>query len=105
VSPEQWIRHFRDEVATKVIVGMYRATEAAPAQLFYAHQDHAHLAAHIALADSVLQYTRGFPMLIDLADTVCSRVFGRDTLAGPASAAYVGTGEPWRYLGERMTRL
>ena len=56
---------------------LYRATRLAPAQLFYAHADHAHLAAHIALADSVLQEQRGFPLLIDLADHVCRSIWRR----------------------------
>ncbi len=104
VTPEQWIRRFRDEVAAKVVVGVYRAARLAPAQVFYAHEDHAHLAAHIALADSVLQVHRGFPMLIDLANAVCGRVFGRETLAGPASVAYAEAEAPWRFQGERATR-
>ena len=104
VTPEQWIRRFRDTVAARVVVGVYRATLPGPAHVFYAHEDHAHLAAHIALADSVLQEHRGFPMLIDLANGVCSRVFGPDTLAGPASVAYADAGVPWRYQSERMSR-
>ena len=80
---EEWIRRFRDEVASQVVVGVYRATSLAPAQVFYAHVNHADIAAHIALADSVLQEHRGFPLLLDLADNVCSAVFGGDTLSGP----------------------
>lgn len=104
VSPQRWIENFRDEVAEQVVVGVYRATELAPAQMFYAHRDHADIAAHIALADSVLQAHRGFPLLIDLADNVCRGVFGAETLTGPVSAAYVGANAPWRYLSERATR-
>jgi hypothetical protein len=33
----------------------------------------------IALADSVLQEQRGFPMLIDLADATCKSVYGRES--------------------------
>ena len=47
-----WLR-FRDEVAPHVVYGLYRATAIAPPQLFYAHADHAAVAARIALADSV----------------------------------------------------
>lgn len=104
LTPDGWIRRFRDVVAPKVIVGVYRATRLAPAQLFYAHVDHADLAAHIAIADSMLQEHRGFPMLIDLADSVCSGVFGGDTLNGPVATAYADAGSPWRYLSERATR-
>jgi hypothetical protein len=102
--PEEWIRKFRDTVAPQVIVGVYRASQLSPAQVFFAHVNHADLAAHIALADSILQIHRGFPLLIDLADNVCRGVFGADTLAGPVSTAYADAGAPWRYLSERSTR-
>lgn len=104
LSPEQWIKKFRDDVAPQVVVGVYRATDLAPAQVFFAHRDHADVAAHIVLADSVLQAHRGFPLLIDLADNVCHGVFGADTLSGPVSAAYADANAPWRYLSERATR-
>jgi hypothetical protein len=54
LSPRQWIERFKDTVAPRVVVGVYRATQMSPAQVFYAHEDHADLAAHIAIADSVL---------------------------------------------------
>jgi hypothetical protein len=104
LTPEQWVRRFRDEVASRVVVGVYRATALAPAQVFYAHADHADLAARIALADSVLQEQRGFPMLIDLADQVCRSVYGGSSLQELTAAAYAAAGAPWRYLSERTTR-
>src|SRR5262249_34351908 len=66
LTPQQWVMKFRDEVAPKVVYGVYKATRLAPPQVFYAHVDQAHVAARIALADSVLLEKRGFPMLIDL---------------------------------------
>jgi hypothetical protein len=104
LSPRQWMVRFRDEIAGQVAVGVYRASEVAPARVFYAHVDHAHEAARIVLADSLLQPHRGFPMLIDVADHVCSATMGPDTLAGPIQAAYTRAGVPLRYLGERSTR-
>lgn len=104
LSYEGWIQRFLAEVAPKVVVGVYRATLLAPAQVFYAHVDHAKLAAHIAIADSMLQEHRGFPLLIDLADHVCRGVFGGDTLSGPVATAYADAGAPWRFLSERATR-
>lgn len=104
LTPDQWIRRFRDVVAPQVVVGVFRATDLSPAQMFYAHKDHADIAAHIVLADSALQAHRGFPLLIDLADHVCRGVFGGDTLAGPVAAAYAGADAPWRYQSERATR-
>ncbi len=104
LTPRDWIARFRDDVASQVAVGVYRAGELAPAHLFYAHVDHAHEAALIALADSVLQPHRGFPMLIDVAHHVCAATFGPDSLAGPLQLAYTRAGAPLRYLSERMTR-
>jgi hypothetical protein len=104
LSAMEWIRRFKDRVAPNVVVGLYRATNVAPAQVFYAHAEHAHLAAHIAIADSILQEHRGFPLLIDLADNVCTSVFGGSSLSGPLATAYADAGAPWRYQSERRTR-
>jgi hypothetical protein len=103
VDPTEWIPRFIDRVASQVAVGLYRATRLAPAHLFYAHVDHADLAAHIALADSILQEHRGFPLLIDLADQVCTAVIG-GTLKRLTETAYAAAGVPWRYFSERTTR-
>jgi hypothetical protein len=103
LRPREWIPRFLERVASKVVVGVYRATLLAPAQVFYAHEDHADLAAHIALADSALQEHRGFPLLIDLAHHVCGAVFG-GTLQSLTESAYAAAGAPWRYRSERTTR-
>jgi hypothetical protein len=58
----------------------------------------------IAVADSVLQQERGFPLLIDLADRVCSSIYGGGSLRDLTAAAYAASGAPWRYLSERSTR-
>jgi hypothetical protein len=104
LAPEQWVRRFRDEVAPRVVYGLYRATLLAPPQLFYAHAEHAHVAACIALADSVLLEQRGFPLLIDLADRVCQSVYGGGGLKEMAASAYAQAGAPFRYGSERHTR-
>ena len=101
---EEWVRRFRDEVASQVVVGVYRAGDLAPPQLFYAHRDHAEVAGRIALADSVLQAHRGFPMLLTVADRVCASSLGGDTLRGPLDVAYTEAGAPLRFLAERATR-
>jgi hypothetical protein len=103
LSPEEWIPRFIDGVGSQVVFGLFRATRLAPAQLFYAHVDHSDVAAHIALADSVLQAHRGFPLLLDLADHVCTTVFG-GSLNSLTEAAYAAAGEPGRYFSERSTR-
>ena len=98
------VDNFVDECGEKIIIGMYRASKYAPAQMFYAHADYPHEAALIAMADSVLQEHRGFPMLIDLSDSLCTATFGAETFAVSTQLAYAAAGEPFRYLSERKTR-
>lgn len=93
-----------EDVGDKIIVGLYKVWEAAPPRIFYAHVDYADLAAHIVMADSILQEHRGFPMMLDLADTVCRTTFGTETLLPSVQIAYTSAGEPFEYLGERETR-
>jgi hypothetical protein len=98
------VKEFGHDYGKRITKGVFRASEMGPAQMFYAHLDHAHEAALIALADSVLQDVRGFPMLIDLADMLCRTTFGRETLAAPTQIAYAEAGEPFRYMTERQSR-
>jgi hypothetical protein len=103
-APLQKALDFAHEVGPLILVGIYRASSLAPAQIFFAHADHAHEAALIALADSVLHEHRGFPLLIDLADMVCSAHFNASGFAGAVGAAYAAAGAPYRYLHERASR-
>jgi hypothetical protein len=104
LTPEQWLWRFRDRLAPRVVVGVYRATLLAPPQVFYAHEDHVHVAARIALADSALQEQRGFPLLLDMADRLCRQCAGGGSLAELADAAYLAAGAPFRYRSERANR-
>jgi hypothetical protein len=98
------VNKFVKDCGPNIVIGMYRASQLAPAQMFYSHIDHAHEAALVVLADSVLQQHRGFPMLIDLADGVCRASFGGETFGVSAQVAYAQAGEPFRYVSERSTR-
>ena len=104
LSSRRWMQRFREEVAPRIVYGLYRATRLAPPQVFFAHADHVHTAARIALADSVLMEQRGFPMLIDVADRVCRSVYGGGSLREMAEAAYARAGAPYRFQSERPTR-
>lgn len=95
---------FVSDIGHKIAVGVYRASAHSPATPFFAHVDRVHEAAHIAIADSVLQEHRGFPLSIDLADAACRAMFGADTFDDAVAAAYREHGEPLRYLPERNTR-
>lgn len=100
----QLAEEFCKEVGPHIAIGVYRASAAAPPYLFFAHADYACEAALIAMADSVLQEHRGFPMLIDLADTICRTTFGNDIFNNAIQMAYAHAGEPFRFLNERQTR-
>ena len=107
---ESWTRvrkmvaDFANDCAPQVVIGMFRAAELAPVQVFFAHVDFAHEAALIAMADSMLQDHRGFPMLLDLADQTCSATFGQDVFTASTQMAYASVGAPYRYMTERSTR-
>lgn len=104
LTPEEWVIRFRDEVASQVLVGVFRASALAPPQVFYAHREHFELAAAVAIADSVLLPDRGFPMLIDLADRACKSVYGGGSLRDVADTAYARAGAAFRYASERTHR-
>ena len=95
---------FCTETAPNILVGVYRTSTDVPPQVFYAHADYVHEAALVAMADSVLQSHRGFPMLIDLANTVCGSTFGAGAFNSTVQSAYSQAGNPLRYVGERETR-
>lgn len=101
---DKQVEQFGHDFGRQIVKGVFRSSEIAPAQMFYAHVDYAHEAALIALGDGVLQEDRGFPMLIDLADTLCRATFGRETLISSTQTAYADAGEPFRYMSERQTR-
>jgi hypothetical protein len=95
---------FCHEVGPQIAMGVYRASQAAPPHVFYSHAEHVHVAVALAMADSVLQAHRGFPMLIDLADTLCQTTFGNDIFNDAVQHAYASAGAPFRFLTERQTR-
>ncbi len=95
---------FVDEAGPKVVVGVYRASAYSPPYLFYAHDDYAHDAATLAIADSRIQEYRGFPMLIDLADGVCGATFDGTSFRSSIETVYSEKGIPFEYLPERHNR-
>ena len=100
----QFARDFATSVGPNIVIGIYRASPTAPARPFFAHPDHVHEAVLVAMADSILQEHRGFPLSIDLADTVCRTAFGLDIFGEAVRGAYADAGEPFRHLNERDTR-
>lgn len=98
------LRAFINDVGPQVVLGTYRASPYAPAQVFYAHRDYAHEAARIAIADSVHLDHRGFPMLVEMADNMCRTYFGAQSIERPVYAAFGATDAPFRHLSERSNR-
>jgi hypothetical protein len=96
--------NFCAATAEEILVGVYRMSHDVPPQIFYAHKDFVHEAALIAMADSIIQSHRGFPMLIDLAHSVCQSTFGADSFNSTVQSAYARRGKALPFLGERDTR-
>ncbi len=92
---------FHRELAPQFVMGVYRVSAAAPPHLFYAHVDHAHTAAHIAIADSMLHEVKGSPMLLGLADVVCRGALGADSLLPAVQSAYASANQPMAAAGRR----
>ncbi|MGH2532300.1 MAG: hypothetical protein ACRDJW_08315 [Thermomicrobiales bacterium] len=94
------LRQFGDEIGPQIVIGCYRASAVGPARIFYAHVDHAHEAALIALADSRLHEHRAFPALLDLADTLCRTTFGAGDFTAMLRDAYAVAGQPYAFHEE-----
>jgi hypothetical protein len=62
--------------------------------------DHSQIAAHIALADGMLK-EQGTSMLVEMAQRVCSSVFG-ESLESLAESAYVAAGAHERFLRAKI---
>src|SRR6516164_7123507 len=98
------LEDFSAAAGPSLVMGVFRASAFAPAQIFYAHVEHAHEAALIAMADAMLVDHRGFPMLLDLADRLSVGLLGPETLVRPTTAAYAQAQQGTQYLPERRTR-
>jgi hypothetical protein len=90
------------DVGSQVAVGVYRTSLWAPPRVFYApaEPDLCAQAAAIALADSVLQEHRGYPLLLEMARQFCTTAFGRDEFEGPIKAAYAARDRALTFLGD-----
>ncbi len=97
-------RDFVQARGRDVVIGIYRASAVGPPRIFYAHADHAHEAALIAMADSVLHEHRGFPTLLELADAVCRATFGAGDFTESVRQAYAGAGQTNAFYEEHGSR-
>jgi hypothetical protein len=95
---------FVKDCGPTVLRGLFRASDYAPPYLFYSHREHVHVAAHVAMADSILRSERGFPMLLDVADVACRGAFGAEGFMGLVHDAYTQAGAKFQYLNTRKKR-
>lgn len=65
-------RNFAETYGNNLRVGIYKAQKRA--YIFYAHRENFEQAAAIIMRDSLFQPTRGYPLLIDYADSICTRL-------------------------------
>ncbi|MBJ6761787.1 hypothetical protein JGU66_13515 [Myxococcaceae bacterium JPH2] len=87
-----------------IVKGLYRVSDYSAPRLFYAHREHVHEAAWIAMADSMLRPERGFPMLLDVAEMTCRTAFGDDGFLGLVHDAYAQAGANLQFFSERTPR-
>lgn len=67
------VESFLHEYASKIKIGVIRVAERP--YVFHAHEDMFDLAAAIIARDAMFQREKGFPLLIDYADSLCSQYF------------------------------
>lgn len=72
---DEWnvVDTFLRDYASKVRIGVIRVAERP--YVFHAHEDMFDLAAAIIAKDAMFQREKGFPLLIDYADSLCSQYF------------------------------
>lgn len=95
-------KSFVEECCPDIVCGVFRASERTPPRAFYAHREHVDLAVRVALADSILRPERGFPMLLDVAETACRSAFGEDGFLGLVHDAYAQAGAQLEYFTDRI---
>jgi hypothetical protein len=96
------VQAFATRAGEAFVVGGFRATPQAPAQLFFAHAEHALEAGTIALADAALQPHRGFPLLLELAGLAARTGLGIETFGGGVEAAYARLRARGLFTPERL---
>lgn len=67
------VEEFLGDYADRIMIGVIRVAERP--YVFHAHKDIFHLAAAIIAKDAMFQKEKGFPLLIDYADSLCSQYF------------------------------
>ncbi len=67
-------KRFVEDVRNKFRVGLYKAIGSKRAYVFYAPTNNLETMVNLLFADSSYQPLRGFPLLLDYADSICTRL-------------------------------
>ncbi|WP_205522625.1 hypothetical protein [Myxococcus eversor] len=98
----QRVATFVRECGPSVLTGLFRTSRLAPPRLFHAHREHIHLAARIAMADSLPHPERGIPSLLGAAKEACRDAFGKNGLQALLAETYAQPGMGAQEINERM---
>jgi hypothetical protein len=96
------VQAFAARAGEALVVGGFRATPHAPAQLFVAHAERALEAGTIVLADAALQPHRGYPLLLELARLGAHTGLGVDAFGGLVETAYARARAAGLYAASRV---
>jgi len=70
------LKNLKEEYLSKIKIGVFRVGP--KPYIFEAHEDYFDEAAALVMRDSLNQSLRGFPLLIDYADSICKHVLAAD---------------------------
>ncbi len=97
------MREFLAKSGAKIWVGVIKISDRP--YVFHAHRDNFDLAAAIIARDALLQREKGFPMLIDYADALCSGYFPPSDFTNMLAYKLARRGEFLAEMPEQSLRL
>ena len=97
------VENFIKDYGSQIRIGVIRVGERP--YVFHAHEKSFDLAASIIIRDAMLQREKGFPLLIDYADTLCSQYFASAQFNGMMDWQLAQTNTYLRESGERSMRM
>jgi hypothetical protein len=96
---QQFLRNY----AEQILIGVIRVSDRP--YVFHAHRDNFDLAASIIARDAMYQRERGFPLLVDYADTLCSEYFSTSDFNNMMEFELAKHGEFLSEVPEQRLRL
>jgi len=97
------VRKFLSESGSKILVGVIKVSYRP--YVFHAHRDFFDLAAAIIARDALLQREKGFPLLIDYADNLCSQYFPSSDFTSMLTHKLAKDGSFFAEIPEQSLRL